>query len=222
MTSLNPSMRIGEQIAEPVELHRPGTPVAELRALAERMLQEVSVPNPKLRARQYPHQFSGGMRQRAVIAMALAGEPSILIADEPTTALDVTVQAQIVALMRELTAQRHLASVLITHDLGLVAESVDRVLIMYAGRIVEETPVRDLFEGPAHPYTRALLESRPAVGARRDRLSAIAGFPPTSADAVEGCAFHPRCTFSRGRDICRTVRPALQRSPTAAAPATSS
>ena len=210
MTSLNPSMRVGEQIFEPIEIHHPEVAKTELRTRAERMLEEVSVPNPALRIEQYPHEFSGGMRQRAVIAMALANEPAIVVADEPTTALDVTVQAQIMALLNDLGEKRDLALVLITHDLGVVAESVDRVLIMYAGRVVEETPVRDLFEGPAHPYTRALLESRPATGARQGRLNAISGFPPTSADAVAGCPFHPRCLFAAGRDICSTTRPVLK------------
>ena len=209
MTSLNPSMRIGEQISEPIEVHSPATPRADLQATAERMLNEVSIPNPALRVSQYPHEFSGGMRQRAVIGMALSNAPAIVVADEPTTALDVTVQAQIVSLMGDLSTQRDLALILITHDLGLVAESVDRVMIMYAGRVVEETPVANLFDSPAHPYTRALLESRPATGARRGRLNAIPGFPPTSADAVSGCPFHPRCAFSKDREICRTTRPAL-------------
>ncbi len=211
MTSLNPSMRIGPQVSESVAVHRRGTSAAELRKVAREMLREVAVPNPDLRATQYPYEFSGGMRQRAVIAMALAGEPAIVVADEPTTALDVTVQAQIVGLMEDLTQKRNLASVVITHDLGLVAEMVERVIIMYAGRIVEETPVGPLFDRPAHPYTRALLESRPVTTERHGRLNAIPGLPPTSADAVPGCPFHPRCTFARDREICRTERPPLTR-----------
>ena len=211
MTSLNPSMRIGPQVSEPVAVHRRGTSSEELRRVAHDMLREVAVPNPELRATQYPHEFSGGMRQRAVIAMALAGEPAIVVADEPTTALDVTVQAQIVGLMEGLAEKHDLASVVITHDLGLVAEMVERVIIMYAGRIVEETPVGPLFDRPAHPYTRALLESRPVTTHRHGRLNAIPGLPPTSADAVPGCPFHPRCTFAKDREICRTERPPLTR-----------
>ncbi|MBO6727782.1 MAG: ABC transporter ATP-binding protein [Rhizobiaceae bacterium] len=209
MTSLNTSMRIGPQVSEPVAVHRPSVSRSDLSDLAITMLTEVGVPNPELRVTQYPHEFSGGMRQRAVIAMALSGEPSILVADEPTTALDVTVQAQIVSVMRELSRKHDVASVVITHDLGLVAELVDRVLVMYAGRIVEETPVVDLFENPGHPYTRALLKSRPTATEEKGRLDAIPGLPPQSADAVSGCPFHPRCEFAKNREICRAETPPL-------------
>lgn len=219
MTSLNPSMRIGRQVQEPVAVHDKSVNQTDLDALAIKMLEEVGIPNPPLRTTQYPHEFSGGMRQRAVIAMALSGEPSVLVADEPTTALDVTVQAQIVSVLRELSRKHNVASIVITHDLGLVAELVDRVMVMYAGRIVEETPVADLFNKPAHPYTRALLRSRPtATEETKRRLDAIPGLPPQSADAVPGCPFHPRCEFatdrsmdsSIDRSICRTQRPVLK------------
>ncbi len=149
------------------------------------------------------------MRQRAVIAMALAGEPGIIIADEPTTALDVTVQVQIVGVIRDLQENHAVASVVITHDLGLVAELSERVIVMYAGRIVEETSVADLFDAPAHPYTRALLESRPSSTQDKARLASIPGLPPSSADAVPGCPFHPRCAFAQ--DVCKTDRPTLTR-----------
>ena len=210
MTSLNPSMKIGRQVSEPVLVHDSRTSSTDLNSLAIKMLTEVGVPNPPFRVTQFPHEFSGGMRQRAVIAMALSGEPSIVVADEPTTALDVTVQAQIVGLMRELSSKHQVASVVITHDLGLVAELVDRVMVMYAGRIVEETPVADLFDQPAHPYTRALLKSRPSATEEIGRMDAIPGLPPLSADAVPGCPFHPRCEFAKDRDICRSEQPPLQ------------
>lgn len=207
MTSLNPTMKIGEQVSETIAVHDPSVTKAQLNAAAVRLLGEVGVPNPTLRTTQFPHEFSGGMRQRAVIAMALAGQPGIIVADEPTTALDVTVQAQIVGVIRDLQEKNDVATVVITHDLGLVAELAERVIVMYAGRIVEETPVGDLFDAPAHPYTRALLESRPSSTEDRGRLTSIPGLPPQSVDAVSGCPFHPRCEFAK--DICKTDRPAL-------------
>ena len=209
MTSLNPTMTIGRQVSEAVAVHDPSVGRSALNTLAKRLLEEVGVPNPELRVTQFPHEFSGGMRQRAVIAMALAGEPGIIIADEPTTALDVTVQAQIVEVIRDLQELRNVATVVITHDLGLVAELAERVLVMYAGRIVEETPVADLFDRPAHPYTRALLQSRPSTRGRHGRLATIPGLPPASADAVPGCPFHPRCEYAT--DTCKTESPALTR-----------
>lgn len=209
MTSLNPTMRIGEQVSETVAVHDRSVSQKTLNALAVRLLGETGLPNPDLRVTQFPHEFSGGMRQRAVIAMALAGEPGIIIADEPTTALDVTVQAQIVGVIRDLQKSHAVASVIITHDLGLVAELSERVLVMYAGRIVEETPVADLFDAPAHPYTRALLESRPSSTQDKARLVSIPGLPPSSADAVPGCPFNPRCAFAQ--DICKIERPTLTR-----------
>lgn len=209
MTSLNPTMKIGKQVSETIAVHDRKVSNRQLHKHAVRLLHEVGVANPELRAKQFPHEFSGGMRQRAVIAMALAGEPGIIIADEPTTALDVTVQAQIVGVIRDLREKHQVASVVITHDLGLVAELAERVIVMYAGRIVEETPVNDLFNGPAHPYTRALLKSRPSSRDSHGPLASIIGLPPSSTDAVEGCSFHPRCDFAK--DICKTERPALNR-----------
>ena len=209
MTSLNPTMKIGAQVSETVAVHDRKVPSEQLHEIAVRLLGEVGVSNPELRTRQFPHEFSGGMRQRAVIAMALAGEPGIIIADEPTTALDVTVQAQIVGVIRKLQEKHQVASIVITHDLGLVAELAQRVIVMYAGRVVEETPVNNLFDSPAHPYTRALLESRPSSTQDQNRLSSITGLPPSSADAVQGCAFHPRCTFVK--ELCKKARPELNR-----------
>lgn len=209
MTSLNPTMKIGEQVSETIAVHDPSVSSKQLNQAAIRLLGEVGVPNPDLRSTQFPHEFSGGMRQRAVIAMALAGEPGIVIADEPTTALDATVQAQIVGVIRALQEKDDVASVVITHDLGLVAELAQRVIVMYAGRIVEETPVGELFDGPAHPYTRALLESRPSSTEDRGRLTSIPGLPPSHANAVSGCSFHPRCSFAK--DVCKTERPDLTR-----------
>lgn len=209
MTSLNPTMTIGRQVSETVAVHEPSTSTEALDDLAKHLLGEVGVPNPELRITQYPHEFSGGMRQRAVIAMALAGEPGIIIADEPTTALDVTVQAQIVGVIRELQETHNVATVVITHDLGLVAELAERVIVMYAGRVMEETAVADLFDKPAHPYTRALLESRPSTVGNQGRLATIPGLPPTSADAVPGCPFHPRCEHAT--EFCKSDAPKLVR-----------
>ncbi|MCL4143653.1 UNVERIFIED_CONTAM: hypothetical protein GTU68_049315 [Idotea baltica] len=214
MTSLNPSMRIGRQVQEPVEVHDKSVSQTDLDALAIKMLEEVGIPNPPLRTTQYPHEFSGGMRQRAVIAMALSGEPSVLVADEPTTALDVTVQAQIVSVLRELSRKRNVASIVITHDLGLVAELVDRVMVMYAGRIVEETQVADLFNKPAHPYTRALLRSRPTAteaahpDQRHKDKFVVSGSPPDPANIPSGCGFRLRCPLAT--EICAQKRPELQ------------
>ena len=209
MTSLNPTMKIGKQVSETIAAHDRRASKRQLHEHAVRLLGEVGIANPELRTHQFAHEFSGGMRQRAVIAMALSGEPGIIIADEPTTALDVTVQAQIVGVIRDLQEKHQVASVVITHDLGLVAELAQRVIVMYAGRIIEETPVNDLFDRPAHPYTRALLESRPSSTHDRGRLASITGLPPSSADAVQGCAFHPRCRYVR--DICKTHPPGLNR-----------
>lgn len=210
MTTLNPSLQIGTQVSESVEVHDRTLSRSDLEALAVRMLETVGVPNPPARAKQYPHEFSGGMRQRGVIAMALAGEPALVIADEPTTALDVTVQSQIVALMQDLSTRLSTGSVIITHDLGLIAELADRVMVMYAGRIVEKTSVFDLFARPGHPYTQALLKSRPALTGSREKLHAIPGLPPRSADDVKGCPFHPRCHIAKGRDTCANDVPVLR------------
>ena len=172
------------------------------------LLERVAIPQASERAGAYPHEFSGGMRQRAMIAMAMANDPDLLIADEPTTALDVTVQAQILDLLRELRERRGLGLALVTHDLGVVAGVADRVSVMYAGRIVEAAPVDDLFADPRHPYTRGLIASVPTLGPRRERLHAIEGAPPDPAARPPGCAFAPRCPIAADR--CRTETPALR------------
>jgi oligopeptide/dipeptide ABC transporter ATP-binding protein len=192
MTSLNPVLRIGEQVAEVLRLHLGydhGTAAGE----AVQMLARVGLPAPADRARDYPHQLSGGMRQRVMIAMALACNPNILIADEPTTALDVTIQAQIMALLADCKAERGMATLLITHDLGIVAQHADRVAIMYAGRIMESAPVRALFAEPSHPYTRGLLACVPTLGDKRRRLTPIEGTIPSAGQFPEGCPFLDRC-----------------------------
>jgi oligopeptide/dipeptide ABC transporter ATP-binding protein len=197
MTSLNPVMTVGEQIAERIRVHKGLSRRAAL-ARAIEMLELVRIPEPALRATNYPHQMSGGMRQRIVIAMALACHPKLLIADEPTTALDVTIQAQILDLMRGLQREFGMAILFITHDLGVVAEMADRVVVMYSGRAVEEADVREIFARPRMPYTRALLRSIPRVDRATEsqrRLEAIGGNVPSPLDLPAGCAFHPRCRF---------------------------
>jgi len=204
MTSLNPVMPIGEQIAEAVALHKGASPDAASDA-ALSLLRRVGIPSAKTRLHDYPHQFSGGMRQRVMIAMALSCGPDILIADEPTTALDVTIQAQILDLMRELQRESETALVLITHNMGVVAETADDVVVMYAGRVVERAPVDALFEIPRHPYTRALLGSVPSLHGRSDRLASISGQPPNLAQRSQGCPFAPRCPEAMA--ICRAQDP---------------
>ena len=195
MTSLNPLLRAGFQVAEVLMEHL-GLDRAEAMRRAVTLLDQVGIADAPRRADAYPHQLSGGMRQRVMIAMALACKPKLLIADEPTTALDVTIQAQILALLRDLRERTGAAILLITHDLGVIAETVDRVLVMYAGEIVEEAPVERLFSAPAHPYTRLLLRSIPSVEAKRRTLEAIAGAPPSPLRFPGGCRFHPRCPLS--------------------------
>jgi oligopeptide/dipeptide ABC transporter ATP-binding protein len=191
MTALNPVFTIGSQIEETLRVHgRAGRRDARQRAIE--LLEAVSIPEPERRVREYPHQLSGGLRQRALIAMSLACSPSLVIADEPTTALDVTIQAQILDLLRDLQQRLGLALLLITHDLGVVAEMADRVAVMYAGRIVEQAPVRELFANPKHPYTRGLMASIPG-GAPGTRLNAIRGSVPRLGDLPPGCSFEPRC-----------------------------
>lgn len=194
MTSLNPAFRIGDQIAEAVRRHRKATPEAA-RARALEMLRRVRIPDPERRLDEYPHQLSGGMRQRVMIAMALANDPALLIADEPTTALDVTIQAQILALIRSLQAELGTALILITHDLGVVAEVADDVAVMYAGRIVEAGPVEAIFADPQHPYTIGLMSSLPSLGQRTGRLVSIPGMVPPAAMLPHGCRFAGRCPF---------------------------
>jgi peptide/nickel transport system ATP-binding protein len=208
MTSLNPVLTIGEQIAEAVRIHQRAS-ASEARARAEEMLRLVRIPDAEKRLDDYPHQFSGGMRQRAMIAMALSCNPRLLIADEPTTALDVTVQAQILRLMLELKERTGAAVVLITHALGVVAETCQRVIVMYAGRIVEEAEVTDLFDRPLHPYTRGLMASIPRLGAasRQKRLTEIPGIVPDLRQPIAGCAFAPRCGLADDR--CRAEAPSL-------------
>ncbi|WP_422742760.1 ABC transporter ATP-binding protein [Mycobacterium sp. WMMD1722] len=193
MSSLNPVYRVGDQIVEMIRAHRTIS-TADARARAVELLRTVGIPNPERRVRNYPHEFSGGMRQRVMIAMALALEPELLIADEPTTALDVTVQAQILRLLETLNAERDLAVVLITHDLGVVAEVADRVVVMYAGQIVEDGTLDDIFYDPQHPYTAGLLGSLARLDQpRAERLNQISGSPPSLLDPPTGCRFAARC-----------------------------
>jgi oligopeptide transport system ATP-binding protein len=207
-TSLNPVYRTGWQVREPLQLHRPvgGAPAREE---AVRMLSRVGIPDPERRARMYPHELSGGMRQRAMIAMGLTTAPAVLIADEPTTALDVTIQAQVLDLLRHVNQEFQTAIVLITHNLGVVAGMCDRVLVMYAGRVVEEGPTADVFAHPRHPYTWALLRSMPRIDAdEKEPLRVIEGQPPDLARLPSGCAFHPRCAFAADR--CTAEAPSLE------------
>ena len=207
MSSLNPVLTIGRQVAEPIRLHRKANK-SEARERAAELLDAVSIPDAKRRLDDYPHQFSGGMRQRVMIAMALACEPDLIIADEPTTALDVTVQAQILELLKDLTSRLNSALLLITHDLGVVARYADRVSVMYAGRIVESAGARDLYGTPSHPYTRGLLQSVPRLDdSAQTRLVPIDGQPPDLASLPPGCAFSPRCPDAHEK--CRLERPEL-------------
>jgi peptide/nickel transport system ATP-binding protein len=206
MTTLNPVFSVGEQIAEAVRLHRDASRAAAW-ARAVEMLELVGIPDPARCAQSYPHQLSGGMRQRAVIAMALACHPKLLIADEPTTALDVTIQAQILDLMRRLQQELGTAIILITHDLGVIADLVDTVVVMYAGKVVERAPVKQLFAAPRHPYTQGLMRSVPSLETREHRMRTIEGTVPSAYAMPSGCRFHPRCGIAR--DVCRTDEPPL-------------
>ena len=208
MTSLNPVHTVGFQITEGIRAHEPGTSRAALRERGIAALTRVRIPAPERRFDEYPHQLSGGMRQRVMIAMALACSPKLLIADEPTTALDVTVQAQILDLLRDLQAETGMAIILITHDLGVIAEMADHVAVMYAGRVVERTNARDLFEDPQHPYTLGLLGSIPRLDEDRARLLAITGSVPPPFALPPGCRFAPRCPFAIA--ACRAEIPALR------------
>jgi len=206
MSALNPVFTVGEQVAETLRVHQDLSRRAA-RTRAVEMLDRVGIADAGRRAGQYPHELSGGMRQRVMIAAALACRPRLLIADEPTTALDVTIQAQILALLKELQREFGMAVILITHDLGVVAQMVDRVLVMYAGRVVEEGEVERVFAAPSHPYTRLLLESIPSLDHERDRLPAIPGMVPSLSELPPGCRFHPRCPLAMDR--CRVASPAL-------------
>jgi oligopeptide/dipeptide ABC transporter ATP-binding protein len=194
-SALNPVLRIGEQVAEAAVVHQKLSR-KDARARAIEMLKLVGIPDPHERVDQYPHQLSGGMRQRVMIAMALVCHPQILIADEPTTALDVTIQAQILELLQRLQAEMGMAVMLITHDLGVVAGAADRVVVMYAGRVVETAPTRELFARPAHPYTEGLLKSIPRLDVPRERLHTIPGQVPAATKWPAGCRFHPRCPYA--------------------------
>jgi len=210
MTSLNPVLTIGDQIAEAIQTHHPGTSDGDARKRVVHLLEVVGVPSAERRFDQYPHEFSGGMRQRAMIAMAIANDPAVLIADEPTTALDVTIQAQIVEVMRAAQEETDAAIILITHDLGLIAELADRVVVMYAGRVVELADVYTIFNAPRHPYTVGLMNSLARVDMDQEWLKPIPGQPPSLLNRPPGCVFHPRCEFSQGRERCRTEVPALR------------
>ncbi|MGV8082957.1 MAG: ABC transporter ATP-binding protein [Coriobacteriia bacterium] len=208
MTSLNPVYRVGKQIAEPLRLHK-GLSAKDADARAVQLLELVGIPHASQRARDYPHQFSGGMRQRAMIAMALANDPDILIADEPTTALDVTIQAQIVEIIQELQERTGTAVIMITHDLGVVADMADRILVMYAGRAVEYGAVNDVFYHPLHPYTWGLMDSLPRHDlTEKSELCPIKGQPPSLINLPSGCPFHPRCPYAQER--CRVEVPPLR------------
>jgi peptide/nickel transport system ATP-binding protein len=206
LSSLNPLYTIGRQIVETIETHL-SVSAAEARRRAVALLSEVGIPAAEQRLDAYPHEFSGGMRQRVVIALALAAEPELVIADEPTTALDVSVQAQVIAVLKRLTRDRGTAVILITHDMGVIAETADRVAVMYAGRIVEIGPVREVIQDPCHPYTRGLMGSIPTLTGSRSRLEQIPGTMPRLSEIPPGCAFNPRCPLAFAR--CRAERPEL-------------
>jgi oligopeptide transport system ATP-binding protein len=207
LSALNPVFTIGFQIGEQFRI-REGLSRRDAKQRSIEMLDQVKIPHARQRINDYPHQFSGGMRQRVMIAMSLALDPEVLIADEPTTALDVTVQAQIMDLLAELQRERHMGMILITHDLGVVADVADRIAVMYAGRIVEEANVYDLYAGPAHPYTVGLLESIPRIDEKGQQLRTIKGLPPNLLKIPSGCPFHPRCP--RAQPICSEERPLLR------------
>ncbi|MDT3398077.1 ABC transporter ATP-binding protein [Streptomyces sp. B1866] len=206
LSALNPVLSVGYQLGEMFRVHQ-GLGRKEARARAVELMERVRIPAARERVGDYPHQFSGGMRQRIMIAMALALEPDLIIADEPTTALDVTVQAQVMELLAELQREYRMGLILITHDLGVVADVADKIAVMYAGRIVETAPVHELYRRPAHPYTRGLLDSIPRLDRKGQELYAIKGLPPNLTRIPDGCAFHPRCP--RAQDVCRTDVPPL-------------
>ncbi|MGW8985975.1 ABC transporter ATP-binding protein [Streptomyces parvus] len=206
LSSLNPVLTVGQQLGEMFEVHR-GMSRKDAKAKAVELMDRVRIPAAKERVGQYPHQFSGGMRQRIMIAMAMALEPSLIIADEPTTALDVTVQAQVMDLLAELQRELNMGLILITHDLGVVADVADKIAVMYAGRIVETAPVHEIYKAPAHPYTKGLLQSIPRLDQKGRELYAIKGLPPNLTRIPPGCAFNPRCPMAQ--DVCRSDVPPL-------------
>jgi oligopeptide/dipeptide ABC transporter ATP-binding protein len=210
MTSLNPVLKIGYQLAEMIKTHHPKEPGDKVRSRVIELMEMVGIPNPEVRYSQYPHEFSGGMRQRAMIAMSIANSPSLLIADEPTTALDVTIQAQVLEVLKTVQAETHAATILITHDLGIVAELCERVIVMYAGKIVEQGDVHTIFQNPRHPYTIGLMDSLPKLTEDEEWLRPIPGQPPSLINRPPGCAFHPRCFLSQGRLRCREEVPPLR------------
>ncbi len=207
MTSLNPVIRVGKQVGEIIQIHEPGVSKTDLRDRVIDLLSLVEIPDPGRRYRQFPHEFSGGMRQRAMIAMAVANDPTLLIADEPTTALDVTIQAQVLEVLAAVRERTGASMVLVTHDLGLVAETADRVGVMYGGRMMECADVDALFEQPSHPYTVGLLNSLPRRDSEHAELNSIAGQPPAVGAYPTGCVFHPRCGLSNRRAICADQEP---------------
>jgi peptide/nickel transport system ATP-binding protein/oligopeptide transport system ATP-binding protein len=207
MTSLNPVFQVGDQIGEALRLHE-GMSRSQARERSIELLRLVGIPSPETRVSEYPHQLSGGMKQRVMIAMALACNPALLIADEPTTALDVTIQAQILELLRDLQREKGMAILLITHDLGVVAENADQVVVMYAGKVVERAPVDELFGSPRHPYTLGLFRSLPRLDRKSDRLEVIEGNVPNPLDFPSGCKFRPRCRYAT--DECAQIEPQLQ------------
>ncbi|TIP28474.1 MAG: ABC transporter ATP-binding protein [Mesorhizobium sp.] len=209
MTALNPVITVGKLIAEAVRLHKPHMSAAEARRRSIELLELVAVPQPEVRANQYVHEFSGGMKQRAMIAIAIADNPEVLIADEPTTALDVTVQAQILEVLKNLQSRFSIGLVLITHDLGVVAGAADTVVVMYAGKVMETGAVRDIFYHSLHPYTRGLLSCLPTISGNQSRLEPISGSPPLLSARPAGCPFHPRCSMAQ--DVCRTEEPILRK-----------
>ena len=206
MTSLNPSYTVGYQIMEALKVHQGGSKAA-LRERAIELLSLVGIPDPKSRLEVYPHQLSGGMSQRVMIAMAIACNPKLLIADEPTTALDVTIQAQIIDLLLELQRKENMALILITHDLALVAESAHRIIVMYAGQVVEEGRAEEIFKSPLHPYTQALLKALPEFAEGKSRLQSLPGVVPGKYDRPQGCLLNPRCPYATAK--CRSIEPAL-------------
>ena len=208
LTALNPVLRVGKQITEALRAHQPELDEREAIGKAVELLDSVGIPRPEVRVSQYPHEFSGGMRQRAMIAMMLANDPQVIIADEPTTALDVTIQSQILELLKSVQERTRTAVAFITHDLGVIAHVADRVQVMYAGRAAELAPVDEIFHASRHPYTRGLLSSLPSISGRTGRLHPIVGAPPSMLNPPPGCAFHPRCPSAQGK--CTDEQPPFE------------